>query len=88
MKPLEKCLLPLNSDLVDPYINGASLRLKSSPFIADRKIYLPVFEISKILGIKAREDAGIIIVENGEIVERFEPTADIKKVKDKLVEVL
>lgn len=30
----------------------------------------------------------ILIDKNGEIVERFEPTADIKKVKDKLVEVL
>lgn len=65
MKPLEKCILPMNSDLVDPYINGASLKFKSAPFIAERKLYLPVFELANVLGIEARNEDDGVIVENG-----------------------
>lgn len=65
MKPLEKCILPMNSDLVDPYINGASLRLDKAPYIAERKLYLPVVELSKVLEISVNFNDGIINIENG-----------------------
>lgn len=38
MKPLEMCVLPNNSDMIDPYINGSSIQLENSAFLSnDRK---------------------------------------------------
>ena len=65
MKPLEMCVLPNNSDMIDPYINGYSLQLENSAFISEGKLYLPVQEVSEILEINTYYIGENLILEDG-----------------------